>query len=161
MTIHSREIEAREKSELTTEETRPVPVFRPDVDILEHSDAFVIHADMPGADEDTVDIRLDNGVLTLEGRLVSEEVDVTPNEDGAEATDVAEGGGEGEGGESAALSAVVRHAEYRVGSYRREFRLSKDIDVSAVSARMKDGVLELRLPKTAELQPRRIAVEAA
>lgn len=156
MTTHAREIEAREKSELTTEGTRPVPVFRPDVDILEQSDAFVIHADMPGANEDTVDIRLDNGVLTLEGRLVSEEVDVTPSEDGGEAADGMEASAE-----PSAPTPVVRHAEYRVGSYRREFRLSKDIDASAVSARMKDGVLELRLPKTAEMQPRRIAVEAA
>lgn len=151
MTTHSREIEAREKSELTTEGTRPMPVFRPDVDILEQSDAFVIHADMPGANEDTVDIRLDNGVLTLEGGLASEELDVTPDGEAVEATETA----------NAAVAAVVRHAEYRLGSYRREFRLSKDIDVSAVSARMKDGVLELRLPKTAQMQPRRIAVEAA
>lgn len=160
MTTQSREIEAREKSELTTEGTRPNPVFRPDVDILEQPDAFVIHADMPGASEDTVDIRLDNGVLTLEGRLVSEEVNVTPSEDGDEVA-AGEEAGVGAEAEAAAPSAVVRHAEYRLGSYRREFRLSKDIDVSAVSARMKDGVLELRLPKTAEMQPRRIAVEAA
>jgi HSP20 family protein len=133
-----------------------VPVFRPDVDILEQSDAFVIHADMPGANEDTVDIRLDNGVLTLEGRLVSEQVDVTPSEDGGDASETADAAAE-----PRPASAVVRHTEYRVGSYRREFRLSKDIDASAVSARMKDGVLELRLPKTAEMQPRRIAVEAA
>lgn len=156
MTHHAREIEAREKSELTTEGTRPVPVFRPDVDILEQADAFVIHADMPGANEDTVDIRLDNGVLTLEGRLVSEEVDITPSASAEGETEVAE-----TTAETARPTALVRHAEYRLGSYRREFRLSKDIDVNAVTARMKDGVLELRLPKTAEMQPRHIAVEAA
>ncbi|MFK7894405.1 MAG: Hsp20/alpha crystallin family protein [Myxococcota bacterium] len=158
-TMQSREIEAREKSELTTEGVRPEPVFRPDVDILEQSDAFVIHADMPGANEDTVDIRLDNGVLTLEGRLVSEAVEASPTDD------VQVASGERPVGDApetkAPATPVVRHAEYRLGSYRREFRLSKDIDVSAVSARMRDGVLELRLPKAAELQPRRIAVEAA
>ena len=147
MTTHSREIEAREKAELTTEETRPVPVFRPDVDILEQPDAFVIHADMPGANEDTVDIRLHQGVLTLEGRLASEEVEIGDKDE----VDV----------ETISPVPAVRHAEYRVGGYRREFRLSKDIDVSGVSARMKDGVLELRLPKTAEMQPRRVSVEAA
>lgn len=128
----NREIEPREKAELMTEDTRPGLVFRPDVDILEHPDAYMIMADMPGVTEDAVDIQLDKGVLTLDARGV---------EDTTEGT--------------------ARHAEYRSGGYHREFRLSKDIDASGVSARMKNGVLELRLPKSAESQPRRISVEAA
>ena len=127
-----REIEAREKSELETESTRPGLVFRPDVDILERPDAFVIHADLPGASEETVDINLEKGVLTLDARL-AEEID--------------------------GLRPV--HAEYRSGGYHREFRISEDIDPAAVSARMKDGVLELLLPKSEKRQPRRIAVSGA
>ena len=64
----SQEIEAREKSPVLTEDTRPGLVFRPDVDILEHADAYVILADMPGTREDDVDVRLDQGVLTLDAR---------------------------------------------------------------------------------------------
>ena len=127
----SREIEAREKAELATEDTRPGLVFRPDVDILERPDAFVIHADMPGVSEKTIEIDLDKGVLTLNAR---------PAEDDSE-------------GDSRPL-----HSEYRSGGYHREFRVSEDIDSSSVSATMKDGVLELLLPKSAESQPRRIAV---
>ena len=127
-----REIEPREKAELLTEDTRPGLVFRPDVDILEQPDAYIILADMPGASEDTVDISLDKGVLTLDARAVEDESQGT-----------------------------TRYAEYRSGGYHREFRISKDIDASAVSARMKNGVLELHLPKSAESRPRRIAVEAA
>ncbi len=127
-----REIEPREKAELVTEDTRPGLVFRPDVDILEQPDAYIILADMPGASEDTVDISLDKGVLTLDARAVEDESQGT-----------------------------TRYAEYRSGGYHREFRISKDIDASAVSARMKNGVLELHLPKSAESRPRRIAVEAA
>jgi HSP20 family molecular chaperone IbpA len=128
----NREIEAREKAELTTENTRPGLVFRPDVDILERADAYVIHADMPGASQDTVDINLDKGLLTLDARLDGPEEDHRPV-----------------------------HAEYQSGSYHREFRISEDIDPSAVSATMKDGVLELLLLKSAESQPRRIAVTGA
>ena len=43
------EIQAREKAEVLTEDTRPGLLFKPDVDILEHPDAFVILADLPGA----------------------------------------------------------------------------------------------------------------
>ena len=123
------ELEAREKAELTTEQTRPGLVFRPDVDILERPDAYVIHADMPGVSEDTVEIDLDKGVLTLNARAAEDEDD------------------------NRSL-----HTEYRSGGYHREFRVSEDIDAASVSATMKDGVLELLLPKSAESQPRRIAV---
>ncbi len=128
----SKEIETREKAEVTTENTRPGWVFRPDVDILERPDAYVIHADMPGANQETVDINLEKGLLTLDARLVEPDEALRP-----------------------------LHGEYRSGSYHREFRISEDIDSSAVTATMKDGVLELLLPKSAESQPRRIAVAGA
>lgn len=129
----SNEIVAREKQELETEGTRPGPAFRPDVDILEREDAFVIHADLPGADEGSVDIRLEKGVLTLDADLVLE------------------GGSE----------ANPLHLEYRTGGYHRQFRISEKIDASKVNAKMKDGVLELVLPKTEQHQPRRVEVRAA
>ena len=134
-TNESREIEAREKAELVTEDTRPGHVFRPDVDILERPDAFVVLADLPGASQETVDIQVDNGVLTLDARPAA----MSDDEAGPR----------------------VRYAEYRTGGYHREFRISEDIDTSAVSAKMKDGVLELLLPKAKEKQPRRIDVQAA
>ena len=128
----NREIEAREKSEVPTEDTRPGLVFRPDVDILEDADAYVIMADMPGVNESDVDIQLNKGVLTLDAPVPAEEEASAP-----------------------------RYAEYRSGGYHREFRLSEVIDAAAVSAKIQNGVLELRLPKTAEGRPRRIEVQAA
>jgi HSP20 family molecular chaperone IbpA len=127
----SREIEAREKSEVLTEDTRPGRVFRPDVDILEHADAYVILADMPGASDEDVDVRLDKGVLTLDARIPSRD------------------------------ESRLRYSEYRSGGYHREFRISEDIDPAGVTAHMRTGVLELRLPKAAEKQPRRISVQSA
>jgi HSP20 family molecular chaperone IbpA len=132
-TNSNREIEPREKAEVEREDTRPGLLFRPEVDILERADAYVIHADMPGASQETVDIHLDKGVLTLNARPA-----------------------EVEAGDARAL-----YAEYRAGGYHREFRISEDVDPEAVSAKMKDGVLELLLPKSAKSQPRRIAVSAA
>lgn len=130
----SREIEAREKETLETEGTRPGPVFRPDVDIFEREDSFVIHADLPGITEESVDIHLDKGVLTLDARPRSQ---------------------------AAEDEATALHREYRTGGYYRQFRISEKIDPTGVTARMKDGVLELELPKTAQHQPRRIEVAAA
>lgn len=128
----NREIEAREKAEVLTEDTRPGLLFKPDVDILEHPEAFVILADLPGASEESVDIHLEKGILTLDARVANP------------------------GGDS-----LPRYAEYREGGYHREFRVSDEIDAASVSAKMRDGVLELRLPKSAESRPRRIEVAAA
>ena len=125
-------LETRHKQELEGEGTRPGPVFRPDVDILERSDAYVIHADLPGVDEHSVDVRLERDTLTLDARLAT-----LPDEGWS-----------------------PLHTEYRFGSYHREFRISEGIDESGVSARMSNGVLELTLPKSVERQPRTIAVQA-
>lgn len=127
-----REIEAREKAEVLTEDTRPGLVFRPDVDILENEDAFLVVADLPGASEESVEVQVEKGVLTLDARVGGTEPTGRP-----------------------------RYAEYREGGYHRQFRISEDVDASGVTAKMKDGVLELRLPKSAESRPRRIEVAAA
>ena len=124
-------LEAREKQELQGEGTRPGPVFRPDVDILENKEGYVIYADLPGVDEGAVDVRLDGGVLTLDARLV------TLPETGWNQL----------------------HEEYRLGSYHREFRISDDVDGNGVSAAMRNGVLELHLPKAAASRPRSIEVQ--
>ncbi len=130
MTETNTELQTQEKQAVAQEGTRPGPIFRPDVDILEQADAFVIFADLPGVDETSVDVGLDKGTLTLDANLEEEGRDGwTP-----------------------------LHREYTTGSYHREFRISKGIDANGVSASMKNGVLELRLPKAASEQPRQIAV---
>ena len=52
------------------------------------------------------------------------------------------------------------YAELRVPRYRRSFTLSRELDTTRIEANLKDGVLTLRIPKQAHLQPRRIAVTA-
>jgi len=124
-------LEAREKQEVVQEGTRPGLVFRPDIDIVERKDGYVIYADLPGVDEESVDVRLEKGVLTLDAQLA------TLPEPGWQPL----------------------HAEYRLGSYHREFRVSDEIDASGVTAKMRNGVLELHLPRSAEQQPRSIPVQ--
>ena len=123
-------LQARQKQELQEENTRPGAVFRPDIDILENPDQYVVYADLPGVDDKSVDVRLDRGTLTLDARLAT-----LPE---------------------AGWSPI--HTEYRVGAYHREFRISDDIDGSGVTAKMHNGVLELVLPKSAERRPRAIQV---
>ena len=124
------DLQLREKQELQQERTRPGLVFRPDVDILERPDAYVIYADLPGVDDKSVQVRLDNDLLSIDASLAT-----LP----------------GEGWNPV-------HSEYRLGSFHREFRLSDAIESGSVAASMRDGVLELRLPKVERKRPRTIEV---
>jgi HSP20 family protein len=121
-----------DKQALEREGIRPGPVFRPDVDIIEQKDAFVVTADLPGVDDRHVEVHLENGLLTIDGALAAEpEATWTP-----------------------------LYAEYRFGGFHREFRLSEAIDADKIEARMTDGVLEVRLPKRTQHRPRQISVRA-
>jgi HSP20 family protein len=127
------DFELREKQELQHESTRPGLVFRPDVDILERPDAYVVYADLPGVDQNTVRVRLEDDVLTLDASLAT-----LPEEGWAPV-----------------------YSEYRIGGYHREFRLTDAIDTGQVAAKMRDGVLELRLPKVERKRPRTIEVRSS
>jgi HSP20 family molecular chaperone IbpA len=50
------------------------------------------------------------------------------------------------------------YAELRTGAWERSFTLSRELDATAIQASMKDGVLELRIPKAEHAKPRRVEV---
>jgi HSP20 family protein len=121
------------KQPVREEGTRPGPIYRPDADILERAEEYVVLVDLPGADEQSVQVRFDKDVLTIEANpAVAPDPAWTP-----------------------------RHLEYRPGGYAREFRIADGIEVEAIRASLKNGVLELRLPKTSRRRPRTIQVAAA
>lgn len=105
--------------------------FRPNVDILEQSDAFILRADVPGATGKDVDIQFEKGVLSLRA-------EVAPRE-------------------PSGRKPLAR--EYGVGGFAREFRIGEGIDMAAVTAECANGVLTLRLPKAEAAKPRRIEVK--
>jgi HSP20 family protein len=125
------EMTAREKQELTGEErTRPGRTFVPYIDICETTESLWLWADMPGVDEQSVDVRVHNGVLTIEGRVtLSEYEDLSPV-----------------------------YTEYNVGNFLRRLALTDEVDADHIKARMVNGVLQLELPKAERAKPRRIPV---
>jgi HSP20 family molecular chaperone IbpA len=130
----SKELQVKEKQEVATpaEQTRPGPVFTPDVDIFETDREITILADMPGVAADSVTIDLRDGVLTLSG-------DVKPWE-GPDESDVL--------------------VELEIGKYYRQFTLSEVVDQNRIEAKVDDGVLRLHLPKSEKAMPRKITVTA-
>ena len=124
----------KEKQELKGQEpTRPGRVYLPDVDVAETEDKLQLWADVPGVDEKSISVVLDDGELTIEGRVaVDDYANVQP-----------------------------LYTEYNVGDYVRRFRVSTDLDVERIQARVVNGVLEIELPKAERVKSRRIEVKAA
>lgn len=113
-------------------------LWSPRVDLLEHDHEFVLVADLPGMQQDDIDISVQNNLLTLQGKRVVEYETQT--------------GQNGHG---------YQYTERASGTFCRRFTLGAAVDTDKITATYKAGVLEVHLPKTAVAQPKRIAVQAA
>jgi len=126
------ELEQAEKRPADREGTRSSRVFEPDVDIVENTEAYLVVAELPGVDREHVHVSLEDQILTIDADLATEP--------------------------DSAWRAV--YSEFRQGAYHRQFRISDRIDADAIRATMRDGVLQLELPKVAQARPRTIAIES-
>jgi HSP20 family protein len=106
----------------------------PPVDIREEDKQFVIHADLPGVEAKQIDVTLEKGVLTIRGRR---DLESREEKNG------------------------FRRVERVSGEFFRRFSLPDTADSQSVKARFANGVLEVAIPKQAQVLPRRISVEAA
>jgi HSP20 family protein len=103
----------------------------PRVDVLEDETGITLLADLPGVPKDQLELKVEGDTLLIEGA-------VAPAMPGG-------------------LEPV--YAEVRVPRYRRAFTLSRELDATRIDANLKDGVLNLRIPKQEHAQPRRITVQ--
>ena len=127
------ELEVKQKQEVekAQESTRPMRAFLPTTDIFETDEALTLLLEMPGVDRDNIEISVENGVLTVEGKISFSKYD--------------------------GLQPV--YSEYNIGPFRRTFRISSRIDQDKIRAEMQGGVITLVLPKAEEAKPRRIDVK--
>jgi HSP20 family protein len=107
--------------------------WAPAVDIREEDKQFVLHADLPGVEAKNIDVTLEKGVLTIRGRRDLESRDEKHG---------------------------YRRIERASGTFFRRFTLPDTADSQSVKARFSNGVLEVAIPKQAQVLPRRISVEA-
>jgi len=115
----------QDKSLATRDETLYIA---PPVDIFETEDALTVVADLPGVGKDDVDIRVEDGVLTIKGKA------------------------------NYTASANMLREEFGLSGYFRQFKLSDEVDQDKISAATKNGVLIVTLPKAEKSKPRRIKV---
>ena len=122
----------REDSKLqeTREETR---FLCPAVDIYEREDKLVVVCDLPGVGKDGVSIDVDDGILTIKGKSIDREEDISKEV----------------------------HREYMLEDYYRQFKLSEQVDQEKISAELKHGVLTVILPKAEKAKPRKIDIKVS
>ena len=108
--------------------------WTPPVDIFERDEQLILRAELPGLSRADIDVRVENGVLTLHGERRRE---AGFDEDGA-------------------------HRLERVfGSFTRSFTLPTTVDAARIAATYKDGVLEVVLPKSEASKPKKVQIQAA
>ena len=105
-------------------------VYRPAIDVTEDDEGYELVADVPGVGKDDVEIRFEDGVLEVKGRRSVDER------------------------EEPRWFRRERHA----GDFLRRVAFRDEIDVDAIDASVRDGVLRVRLPKAATAKPRQIPV---
>jgi len=118
----------------------------PDVDVTENKDAYVLDMDLPGRTENDVSLELNEGVLTI----ASQKTETKQIEDKSEKHE-----------EKTDEKPQYLLRERRRTSFRRSFTLPKDIDAEGVTAGFKNGVLTVRIPRKAEVAPRKIKIDIA
>ena len=106
-----------------------VPLAMP-MDLYRSGDHYVLHADLPGVDPDSVDVSVDGGILT-----------VTANRSERTEHDV-----------------QWLSSERFTGGYMRRLSLGADIDADHIAATYQNGVLTVTLPVAARAKPRRIEI---
>ena len=100
----------------------------PPVDIYETGESLVVVADLPGVSREKLDIRVDDNVLTIQGRP---DYSAPPN---------------------------PIHGEFALVSFFRQFTLNEEVNQEKISAQLKNGVLTIHLPKAEKAKPRQIKV---
>jgi HSP20 family protein len=105
--------------------------WAPLVDIEEQDDAYVIQADLPGVKPEDVNIEVVGNELTIDGEIKEQE-----------------------------RKGIVRRRTRRVGRFHYEVRLPEQVDSEKIEAKLNDGVLSLRIPKSERAQRRRIDVSS-
>jgi len=105
------------------------PSEPPRVDLYENADELLLVADLPGVRTAGLRVELHDGILEIEGHR-----------------------------EASPAGATALHLEHSKNDLVRRFSVPDGIDVDRIDASLSDGVLRLRLPKSAAMKPRRIEV---
>jgi HSP20 family protein len=108
--------------------------WTPAVDIYEDEEGLSLRFDLAGVEPKDVDIRFENGVLTIKGERKMEKEEKKDN---------------------------YHRVELSYGAFNRSFSLPATVDPDKIRAESKNGVLSIHLPKKAEAKPKTVQVKVS
>jgi HSP20 family protein len=123
--------EVRQPAELA-ERVGNRPTYTPRADIYDSENNIIVLADLPGADESTIDVTVEKNTLSIRAHAEF----MAPEQH------------------------TLTYSEYAVGNYERHFTLPNEIDKDGITATMKNGVLRLVLPKSDQSKLKKIEVRS-
>lgn len=126
-----RELERSFEGSRAGTDTAATAEWTPAVDIKEEAGRYILWADLPGVSPENIEIMMENGILTLKGERQTE---------------------------AAVRREGLKRVERVYGSFYRRFSLPDTADAEGITARCKNGVLEISIPKKAAIQPKKITV---
>jgi HSP20 family molecular chaperone IbpA len=103
--------------------------IQPPVDIYETPEGLVLLADMPGVAPSDLEVRLEENILTIQGKAKH------------------------------AIDKEPIYREFELVNFFRQFELSEHVDQEKIAARLNNGVLMLQLPRAEKAKPRQIPVQ--
>jgi HSP20 family protein len=105
--------------------------WNPSVDIYETENALVMKAELPGINENDIELKIEDSTLTLKGDRKFEKETKEDN---------------------------YHRIERSYGSFYRSFTLPRNIDQDKIKAESENGILKVTLPKKAELKPKKVKI---
>ncbi len=130
-----KELEKREKREVSHTGAEQMvdagSAYSPDVDIYLNEEELLLAADLPGVEKGDVSIEIDeSNSLVIKAKTTFKETEKPV------------------------------YKQFNIGNYYRAFQISDEFNKDKVTARLENGLLELRIPKREEAKPKRIAINA-
>ncbi len=119
-----------EKQE-TVKTSEQKSIFRAPIALYENAESYIVLVELPGADDKSVQVRLEKGILTVEAVL---KLDLPPG-------------------------AVPKYSEVRLGDYKRTVEIGDLIEEEKIEAEFKSGMLKLTLPKSGSTKARNIPIK--
>ena len=113
------------------EEALTTTNFAPPVDIYEDEHTITLKMEVPGIDQNDIDVRIEGNTLAVRGERKLERDEKQEN---------------------------YRRIERQYGSFTRSFTLPSSVDPSQVSAYYEKGLLKVNLAKRAEAKPKQIKI---
>ena len=133
MTEKTMEVEKKDEQAVTEQQVRrPRRTLKPRIDLYEAGEAIMLLADLPGVDENDIEITLEKDRLTVRGTIA----------------------------ERAPEGYRAVYSEFCHGDYERSFVLSNEIDRDGIEASFDNGVLRLSLPKAETAKARKIVLQS-